>query len=294
MPVKRNDDGSRSVEAKVEVPGSPEEVWESIATADGISSWFMPTTTEQDDKGRPTRFITSYGPGMDSVAHVRAWNPPHSFIAESEETGEGPGKVATEWIVEARAGGRCVVRVVHRWFADSDDWDDEFEGHAYGWEGSFFQILRLYLTHFAGQERAAFDLAAFSSSSGPETWQVIRSALRIDTETREVEAAEGTPELAGRWESTEVTDPELRSARERAPQIVAALEGMGGEVPELLLRLDRPAPGVAHVFGMVLGDQTMVSMRFFFYGERAKAVAADARRQWQDWLRKRFPQGAST
>lgn len=282
MPVKKGNDGQRSVEAGVGVPGSPEEVWRTIATAEGISSWFVPTTSDEREGGK---IVSSFGPGMDSVARITAWNPPNSFVAETEE---GPGKVATEWIVEARDGGTCVVRVVHRWFADSDDWDAEFEGHAYGWASAFFRILRLYLAHFPGEACEAFDLAAFSKTTPPETWRIVKRALELDQRTQRVHSTPGAPELSGTVESTEITDPELLRVRERSPQIAAALEGMNGEDPQLLLRLERPAPGVAHIFIMPMGDQTMVSVRFFFYGEQAAAAAADARHQWSDWLDEQF------
>ena len=35
MPVKKDASGRRSVEAEVEVPGTPEEVWQAIATGPG-------------------------------------------------------------------------------------------------------------------------------------------------------------------------------------------------------------------------------------------------------------------
>src|SRR3990170_123319 len=47
MPVKKDASGRRSVEAEVEVPGTPEEVWQAIATGPGISSWFVPTRVEE-------------------------------------------------------------------------------------------------------------------------------------------------------------------------------------------------------------------------------------------------------
>ena len=72
----------------------------------------------------------------------------------------------------------------------------------------------------------------------------------------------------------------------------ATLESMGGEHPELLLRLDQPAPGLAHMFVMPMGGQTLVTMRFFLYGDRGAAAAPDAKRAWQDWLAARFPQAA--
>ena len=32
-----------------EVPGTPDEVWQAIATGPGISSWFVPTKFEDRD-----------------------------------------------------------------------------------------------------------------------------------------------------------------------------------------------------------------------------------------------------
>jgi uncharacterized protein YndB with AHSA1/START domain len=290
MPVSKDENGRRSVQAEVEVPGSPEEVWRAIATGPGISSWFVPSTSDEHVGGK---VVNSFGPGMDSMATIETWDPPHRYVAETEEeTEEGPGKVATEWIVEARDGDTCVVRVVHRWFADTDDWDAEFEGHAYGWAASFFRMLRLYLTHFSGQRCSAFDLAAFNQASGPETWRTFTSGLNVDAEKQRVASAPGAPELSGTIESTEITDLQLLSVRERSPQIMAALEGMGDEEPELLLRLDRPAPGLAHAFIMPMGDQTMVSFRFFLYGDEGATAAADAEQAWNAWLASRFPQEA--
>ena len=283
MPVKKDKDGRRSVQAKVEVPGSPEEVWQAIASGEGISSWFMPSTVEQRTGGKA---VTSFGPGMDSSGTITTWNPPHSYLVE---TAEGPGNVATEWIVEARDGGTCTVRVVHRWFADTDDWDGEFEGHAYGWAASFFRTLRVYLEHFVGQPCSAFHLTAFSQDSAPDTWRTISNAFDVDDATGRVAPKPGTPGLAGTVEAFEITDPELRRVRETSPQVAAALEGMDGVEPDLLVRLHRPAPGFAHWFVMPMGETTMVSARFHLFGEPGAQTAAQTQQAWSDWLAKRFP-----
>src|SRR3712207_7585820 len=59
----RSESGRRSVEAEVEVPGTPEEVWQAIATGPGISTWFVPTEVEERVGGTVT---ANFGPGMDS------------------------------------------------------------------------------------------------------------------------------------------------------------------------------------------------------------------------------------
>lgn len=288
MPVRKDKNGQRSVEAEIEVPGSPEEVWRAIATGKGISSWFVPSQVEEREGGTT---VTSFGPGMDAVAKITKWNPPKSYIAEAEggPGEEGLGKVATEWIVEARGGGKCVVRVVHRWFAETDDWDGQFEGHAYGWATSFFRMLSLYLARFAGEDCAAFQLTAFSQSPGLETWRTIKSALNVDERSGRVHSPSGAPEITGEVERIEITDPELLRIRTTSPQILAAFEGMEGEEPEILVRMDRPCPGLAHVFIVPMGGPTMVSARFHLFGRQAARIAGEYEATWQAWLNQQFP-----
>src|SRR5262247_3439657 len=110
MSVKKEASGRRSVQVEVEVPGTPEEVWQAIATGPGVSAWFVPTQIEERAGGAVT---ASFGPDMDSAATVTIWEPPHRLVAESADLGPDAPPVATEWIVEARSGGVCVVRVVH-------------------------------------------------------------------------------------------------------------------------------------------------------------------------------------
>ena len=68
MPVKKDASGRRSVEAEVEVPGTPEEVWQAIATGPGISSWFVPTDGRRACRRR--RRSANFGPGMESVSTI--------------------------------------------------------------------------------------------------------------------------------------------------------------------------------------------------------------------------------
>src|SRR5262245_1595675 len=102
MSVKKDPSGRRSVQVEVEVPGTPEQVWEAIATGPGVSSWFVPTRVESDKDGKPVRVISDFGPGMESVATVTAWDPPHRIADEGSSGAPGAPPMATEWIVEAR------------------------------------------------------------------------------------------------------------------------------------------------------------------------------------------------
>jgi uncharacterized protein YndB with AHSA1/START domain len=144
MPIKKEPNGRRSIQVEAEVPGTPEEVWRAIATGAGISSWFVPTTMEERNGGK---MVLKFGPGPEFESHatMTAWSPPHHFAAESP-LGPNAPIMATEWFVEAKSGGTCIVRVVHSLFADTDDWDNQLTGTESGWP-TFFAILKLVLKH---------------------------------------------------------------------------------------------------------------------------------------------------
>lgn len=268
MPVKKDASGRRWISVEAEVPGTPEQVWKAIATGPGISAWFVPSTVEEREGGIAT---ASFGPGMDSTATITAWEPSRRFVYESKEMGGGPNAptVASEWTVEARSGGTCIVRVVHSLYRDEDDWDSQLEGLESGWP-SFFRILRVYLQHFPGQPSAAFAAMGMAPKPRAQAWATLLGALGI-ADAREgarVGSAAGAPTLSG------------------------VVERVGDDTKqELLVRLDTPAPGAAHFFPMDMGEQVFLSVRFYLYGEGAAAVVAREEPGWQAWLGEHFPAG---
>ena len=61
MSVKKEANGRRSISVEVEVPGTPEEVWDAIATGPGISKWFVPADVEPRVGGK---VVHNFGPGI--------------------------------------------------------------------------------------------------------------------------------------------------------------------------------------------------------------------------------------
>lgn len=270
MPVEKDPSGRRSVQAEVEVPGTPEEVWDAIATGPGITSWFVPTQLDGRVGGTTT---SSFGPGMDSLATVTAWDPPHRFSADSrDDMGPGNPTVATEWIVEARAGGTCVVRVVHSWMADSDKWDGQFEGHTYGWL-SFFRVLRLYLAHFAGQHGMPVQVMGVAPEPKEAAWEAWTTPLGLK------DAA------VGQAVRTPADAPPLEGTVEWA--------GQPAWPEELLIRLDAPAPGIAHLVPHPMGGQVYLAMRLYLFGANPAETAAESQAAWQGWMDTHFAPAAA-
>ena len=261
MSIKKEANGRRSVQVEVEVPGTPEQVWQAIATGPGVGAWFVPA--EMD--GRIGGAVTShFGGGMDSVKTITEWDAPHRFAAEGSWGPNGP-TVATEWIVEARGGGTCIVRVVHSLFAETDDWDDQLTGIESGWP-SFFSILRLYLEHFAGQPSSRIQLLAMPAASG--AWEKLAGALNLagaaPGERRD--AGDGAPPLSGIVESVNAAGP-----------------------PHMLLRVDLPAPGAVFATACPVGEKAFVAVSLYLYGDTAAAVAARDQSAWTAWMTNLFP-----
>jgi uncharacterized protein YndB with AHSA1/START domain len=271
MPVKKDPSGKRSVQAEAEVPGTPEQVWRAIATGPGVSSWFVPTRVEEHEGGT---IEASFGPGMDSKSKITLWDPPRRFVTEDapDEWGVGDGEqagpraLASEWTVEARSGGTCVVRVVHSWFADTDDWDNQYEGTQYGWV-SFFRILRAYLRDFSGQQSAILQFLPSQPEAKDAAWAKLNQALGLEN------LAHGAP---------------FRT-RAGAPRLSGQIEySAAGEHAEILLRLEEPAPGLCHLFALPMGGQVFLPIRLYLFGKTPEDTARREEAVWQKWLESLF------
>ncbi len=270
MSVQREPSGRRSIQVEVEVPGTPEEVWQAIATGPGISSWFVPAEFHERD-GAPVALKLTFGPGMETESKVTAWDPPRRFATEGDGWAPGSPPIAHEWSVEARGGGVCVVRVVDSLFASTDDWDEQLEGTEAGWPGCF-RVLRLYLTHFPGQPSAFMQFMAPAAGTPADAWAALCEALGFQG------AAVGQP-----W-----------SAPAGVPALGGVVERLGEDPPGALIRLDQPGPGTVALFTMDLGGMVLVSLSFYLYGDHAADTVARETPPWHAWLAEHFPQPAES
>ena len=265
MSVKKEASGRRSVQVEVEVPGTPEEVWHAIATGLGISSWFVPTRSEERAGGE---MVSNFGPGMDFPSTIRSWEPPRRFVAEATIGAPDSPTVATEWTVEARSGGTCIVRVVHSLFASTDDWDDQLDSLEQGWP-AIFRVLRRYLERFKGMPCAAMQFVSFAADSETKTWEKLGGELGLldVAKGQKWSAPDGFPRMTGEVDSL----------------------GQGMHSSTVLLCLDAPAPGTAYIGAFPAGGTAQVYMGIYLYGENARTAVDRDEPAWQAWMDERFP-----
>jgi uncharacterized protein YndB with AHSA1/START domain len=265
MTVKKEPSGRRSVQVEIELPGTPEEVWQAIATGPGISSWFVPTEFEERD-GKPIALKLNFGPGMEPRSVVTAWDPPRRYATQADGFVPGSPPIANEWSVEARGGGVCILRIVQSLFASTDDWDNQLEGAKSGLFG-FLAILRVYLTHFRGLRSAMMKWMVPVAGTEAEAWEALTAALGVKGLS-----------VGQRW---------------TAPAGVPALGGVAEYVTQspydALLRLDKPGPGVVALGTFNMGGQSMVALNLYLYGDQGAANVAREQPRWDAWMQKRFP-----
>ena len=233
------------LDLQIEVPGTPEQVWEAIATGPGISAWFMPAEVAGD------RITFHHMAGGSSEAEVTDAEAPRRLRFT-----EGDGAQATEFLVEARSGGTCVVRVVGSGFGG--------KGADDGWTAALLG-LKLYLEHFAGQEAA--NVLAGGQVPGP-----------LDRAWQELQDTVGLGELA---EGARVT-----ANGDGAPPLAGVIEGTLDTM--VTLRLEEPAPGLAFVgVGGPDDDTVFAILRAQFFGPGAAAAAERDEPVWRELIAER-------
>ena len=244
------------------MPGTPEQVWDAIATGPGMTAWFVPTDCDEREGGAITQH---HGPGtgMQVSAEITGWEPPHRLAYETDwvpDEGADPSRMATEFLVEARAGGTCVVRVVNSGFGSGEEWDHAIESTRAGW-GPALESLRLYLEHFQGQPAASILAAGEVPGTRTEAWSSLLEALGLpdaDVGDRVATGADGAPDIAGTVEF--------------------ARRGT------MIVRLERPAPGLGMIGAGGPGRTAYGFLRAQLFGEDAPGVAERERGVWEAWV----------
>jgi uncharacterized protein YndB with AHSA1/START domain len=239
-----------------------------VATGDGYTAWFTRATIEER-VGGALRF--HFGPEMETSGEVTAWEPPHRFGYVETQWQEGAPPIDTEIVITGRPGNVCVMRMTHWMLTPSDAWDSEMESFEKGWPGCF-DVLRIYLAHFAGMKAASFNAVVRIEGEQLPIWRKLTDTLGLaGANVGERRAMTGLPEA-------------FSGTVERIQQEAT--------MRTMLLRLDRPAPGVALTGTYGSGPKVSASMSAFFYGDDAEEKAAAGETLWREWFARTFSDSA--
>jgi uncharacterized protein YndB with AHSA1/START domain len=253
----------RRLQKHVELDASPEQVWEAIATGQGIAAWFVPHTVQPQEGGTVEQ---DYGGGFTTRGRVTAWEPRHRFAYGAfDQPEDGRPQYAYEFLVEGRDGGGTVLRFVQSGFLDGADWDDEYDSFDAGWT-LFLANLRSYLRHFAGLPVGNAVAMSYTTGSARDIWPVLHRALG----------------LAGH--------PAVGDTVTLAPDGPAAVTGVVDVANEEFLGV-RSVHGL-HRIGAEGEGGCGVSAYHYVYGPPVDIDALTA--DWQRWLETLFPTGGAS
>ncbi|HSX60860.1 MAG TPA: SRPBCC domain-containing protein [Tahibacter sp.] len=264
MPLKLDPEtGRRWVDMEFVATATREELWRVLATGPGYTAWF--TRCEIDGRvGGRLQF--DFGANGSSSGEVTIWEPPLRFGYVEREWAEGAPPVETEITITARGNGQHLVRMTHSLTAAYDDWDASLEGFEAGWP-AFFEVLRLYLAHSAGEPAAFASVMHQTQGEQAPLWRALLDGLQI------AHADVG----------------------EHAELPFAAPEGLVEFVRQdmrqryLLVRTPVPDPQIVLLGTFSQAGTTNASVAHYCYGRDAQAAAASAQRHWQEWFARRFP-----
>ena len=265
----QHDDANYSIDLEVEVPGTPEQVWEAIATGPGITAWFVPAEVAPGEGGRISLDMDAGG----ATGVITGWEPPRRFVYEEvwqPEDATSTSKLATEFLVEARDGNSCVVRLVTNVFGSSADWGDELGSMREGWT-LFLANLQRYLERYSGQSCATAMATGKVDGTLRQAWSTSAAALGIDERSEPgatvVVAADGLTPVRG----------------------TVRLFFDGKHHQGVVIDVESPAPGVLQLFDYAWRGDVFLNVHAYLYGDVAPAAADQLQAELRTWMPAHFP-----
>lgn len=171
--------GTRSIVIEKEIPDTtPEEVWETLATGEGLRRWFPLDARVRSGEGGT--IWLSWGPGSEAEAPLHAWDPPRHFgwteMYGTDEAGR-PLRLAVDFHIEGREGS-TVVRLVHSGFGASDDWDAMYDAMTDGWTYFLFNLVYYFLKHRGKGRRLVWKRVA-TDLARDAAWERLAGAAMV-------------------------------------------------------------------------------------------------------------------
>ena len=246
---------TREISFEVEVPGSPEEVWDAIATGPGMDSWFLGHMEIEPRQGGKVRWTLG---GETLPSTVTTWDPPNRIVTSGAEIQDG-SRHDFDYTVTDREGGHSNIRYVHSGMLGGD-WEAEYEAMQEGDPMYFFKLAQ-YLNHFKGKVAATVDLFGPVVEDEDQVTVGYRRALGLGDDMAVGDQVSLTPEG------------------------VAPIEGEIDCLSQHFIGVLSDDAIYRFIHGFT--GATMVGHHFFGEGANKQELERD----WQAWLGRSFAQG---
>ena len=239
------------IREQIDVDGTPEQIWDAIATGPGIDSWLMGRNTIDAREGG--RASMDMG-GFVAESTVTACEPLKHLAYRGDPAPDGSFH-AFEFLIEARDGGSAVLRFVHSGFL-GDDWEAEYAGLRKG-DPMYIHKLAEYVKYFSGRYASPVGAYVGETPDRERVWELLHGALGL---------------------SSPVVGDEVRLT----PRGLTPIDGVVDYVSEDFLGV-RSADAL---YRFIYGYNGAVVLGHHLFGAPGQPApdAKDAEQAWQAWL----------
>jgi hypothetical protein len=150
------------IRREIDLPATPEQVWEAITTRRGMAGWFA------DQEPIPPSLTPA------------VWDPPRHLRIQLPAAPDGSTQ-AFDYVIEGREGGRARLRFVHSGFF-GQTWDGDFnfeELTGRGWD-LYLHTLAEYLARFQDRAATYVTVDAPPASAEASAWRALLAALGLE------------------------------------------------------------------------------------------------------------------
>ena len=150
------------ISREVELPGTPDAVFQAVATGEGNASWLFPSE------------------GGGTIVNA---DPPHRFTVRAEGPDGWFNQV--DFRIEAHGDG-AILRYVHSGVFDAEGWDDQYDA-VNSHTDFYLHTLGEYLEHFNGRQvtyvgQPSAGIEGPASAGGPDAMDTLRAALGVSSD----------------------------------------------------------------------------------------------------------------
>lgn len=264
FPKGTKPEDTRHIDVSVEIDAPAEEVWPYLSTSAGLSSWYVKADFAEEKAGASCTL--DFGAGMVVPAYVQAYD-----VGQRVRLGPPPdvdSPRVEEYRVEAKAGGKCVVRVVNWGFGEGAMWDAEYEAVKKGWTG-FLHLLKRIVERFG---RLGY----------PQRVSLLSFAQDADAAWARLVEDLGLKALEGAKPGDDVRFKPTFADEVRGEVVERSSRGL------LLAETTADAGTLFSASIEVAPFGVLVMAGFHFFGE-ARARAEPVAQKWEAWFHAAFP-----
>ena len=166
---------TRTIDLTVEIAAPVDDVWEAVATGDGIARWFAPIASVDEREGGTV--TVAWAEGADWPSRITAWRPGEHLqmvdLSDAEAAAAGTALTVDYHLEDA--AGKTRLRLVTSNVPGTPDWEDYVNMMLNGWRVFLWNLGHAVERH-PGVARRMISVRPWVTGSREEVWERVFGA----------------------------------------------------------------------------------------------------------------------